>query len=71
MPQDMRLRHLISSALGFAPGVSEINIRTPGADVDEADMPDSIPQAFVEESCIRIAYLQAVIANIYSHVSIL
>jgi len=22
MPQDMRLRHLISSALGFAPGVS-------------------------------------------------
>jgi len=40
-------------------------------DVDEADMPDSIPRAFVEESCVRIAYLQAVIANVYSHVSIL
>ena len=51
--------------------LGEIDVRTPGADVDEADMPDVTPRAFVEESCIRIAYLQAVIANVYSHVSIL
>ncbi|KAF8966182.1 hypothetical protein BDZ97DRAFT_724539 [Flammula alnicola] len=51
--------------------IGEIDVRTPGSDAHEADRPDIVLRAFSEESCIRIAYLQAVIANIYSHVSVL
>ncbi|KAF8964355.1 hypothetical protein BDZ97DRAFT_1919045 [Flammula alnicola] len=51
--------------------IGEIDVRTPGSDAHEADRPDIVLRAFSEESCIRIAYLQAVIANVYSHVSVL
>ncbi|KAF8152330.1 hypothetical protein B0H34DRAFT_800787 [Crassisporium funariophilum] len=51
--------------------IGGIDVQTPGSDVNEANRPDIVPRAFSEESCIRIAYLQAVIANVYSHVSVL
>jgi hypothetical protein len=38
--------------------------------MDEADRPAVVPPAFSEESCVRIAYLQAVIGNIYNHLSV-
>lgn len=46
------------------------NVRTPGSDVDDADRPAVVPPAFAEESCVRIAYLQAVIGNVYNHLSV-
>ncbi|PPQ79796.1 hypothetical protein CVT26_012594 [Gymnopilus dilepis] len=51
--------------------IGNIDVRIPGSDVNEADKPDTIPRAYLEQSCVRIAYLQATIANVYSHVSVL
>ncbi|KZT25039.1 hypothetical protein NEOLEDRAFT_1156520 [Neolentinus lepideus HHB14362 ss-1] len=42
----------------------------PGTDQDEADRPDSVPKAFLEEPHVRIAYLEACLANIYGNATV-
>lgn len=45
------------------------DVREPGVDQDEADAPSLVPVAFKENGEIRYAYLTAVMANIYGHLS--
>ncbi|KAF5384761.1 hypothetical protein D9615_001059 [Tricholomella constricta] len=47
------------------------DVRIPGSDTDEVDRPPVVPPAFAEEPCVRLAYLAAVISNVYDHLSVL
>ncbi|KAF5380388.1 hypothetical protein D9615_004710 [Tricholomella constricta] len=47
------------------------DVRIPGSDADEVDRPPVVPPAFTEEPCVRLAYLAAVISNVYDHLSVL
>ena len=44
-------------------------IREPGADQDEGDVPSLVPVAFQEKAEVRYAYLTAVMANVYGNLS--
>lgn len=51
--------------------VSVINVDLPGASVETDDMPAyGTAPAFQEEPCVHIAYLNAVIGNVYANLSI-
>lgn len=47
--------------------VPEIDIHPPGSDVDENESVVLIRPAFAESSSVRMAYLQAAIANVFMH----
>jgi len=47
-----------------------VDVRPPGSDLDESDQPDATPRGLREHPGVRIAYLQAVIQNVYAHASV-
>ncbi|KAF8159996.1 hypothetical protein B0H34DRAFT_843902 [Crassisporium funariophilum] len=50
--------------------VPALNICAPGSDLDEEDRPDPVPTGLAEHPGVRMAYLQAVIQNVYAHTSV-
>jgi len=50
--------------------VPVLNVRAPGYDLDEEDRPDPVPAGLAEHPGVRMAYLQAVIQNVYAHASV-
>jgi hypothetical protein len=51
--------------------VSGIDVHPPGSDVNEDESAVLLRPAFAEDSGIRMAYLQAAIANVFMHVSVI
>jgi hypothetical protein len=65
----------VSHALVHAPDNTYSRLQMPegpdaSRDIDPADAATTVPPAFSEPSCVRIAYLQAAFMNIFGHLSI-